>query len=378
MDIYEESLKQHKKHAGKIKIESKVSLSTQQDMSIYYSPGVAAVSKLLATEPKKAREYTSLNNTVAVISDGSSVLGLGNIGPLGALPVMEGKAVLFKKFANIDAFPIVLDTKDPNEIIKTVLNIAPSFGGINLEDIAAPQCFYIEDALKRQLNMPIMHDDQHGTAIVVLAGLINAMKVVNKELSSAKIVVVGAGAAGTAIVKLLSLYASPRMFAVDSKGIISPNRTDLNEEKRTLLKYTNLSGIDGSLDDVIEGADIFIGVSRAGLLTPKMVSTMAKDSIIFALANPEPEIMPDEAKKAGAKIVATGRSDFPNQVNNVLAFPGIFRGALDNQAKIIEDTKIKAAEAIASVVNHPTADEIIPSPLNPHVMGAVAGVFKQN
>ncbi|MCA9350194.1 NADP-dependent malic enzyme [Candidatus Nomurabacteria bacterium] len=378
MDIYEESLKQHKKHAGKIKIESKVSLSTQQDMSIYYSPGVATVSKLLATEPKKAREYTSLNNTVAVISDGSSVLGLGNIGPLGALPVMEGKAVLFKKFANIDAFPIVLATQDPDEIIKTVLNIAPSFGGINLEDIAAPQCFYIEDALKRQLNMPIMHDDQHGTAIVVLAGLINAMKVVKKELSSAKIVVVGAGAAGTAIVKLLSLYASPRMFAVDSKGIISPNRTDLNEEKRTLLKYTNLSGIDGSLDDVIEGADIFIGVSRAGLLTPKMVSSMAKDSIIFALANPEPEIMPDEAKKAGAKIVATGRSDFPNQVNNVLAFPGIFRGALDNQAKITEDTKIKAAEAIASVVNHPTANEIIPSPLNPHVMSAVAGVFKQN
>ena len=378
MDIYEESLKQHKKHAGKIKIESKVSLSTQQDMSIYYSPGVATVSKLLATEPKKAREYTSLNNTVAVISDGSSVLGLGNIGPLGALPVMEGKAVLFKKFANIDAFPIVLATQDPDEIIKTVLNIAPSFGGINLEDIAAPQCFYIEDALKRQLNMPIMHDDQHGTAIVVLAGLINAMKVVKKELSSAKIVVVGAGAAGTAIVKLLSLYASPRMFAVDSKGIISPNRTDLNEEKRTLLKYTNLSGIDGSLDDVIEGADIFIGVSRAGLLTPKLVSSMAKDSIIFALANPEPEIMPDEAKKAGAKIVATGRSDFPNQVNNVLAFPGIFRGALDNQAKITEDTKIKAAEAIASVVNHPTANEIIPSPLNPHVMSAVAGVFKQN
>ena len=378
MDIYEESLKQHKKHAGKIKIESKVSLSTQQDMSIYYSPGVATVSKLLATEPKKAREYTSLNNTVAVISDGSSVLGLGNIGPLGALPVMEGKAVLFKKFANIDAFPIVLATQDPDEIIKTVLNIAPSFGGINLEDIAAPQCFYIEDALKRQLNMPIMHDDQHGTAIVVLAGLINAMKVVKKELSSAKIVVVGAGAAGTAIVKLLSLYASPRMFAVDSKGIISPNRTDLNEEKRTLLKYTNLSGIDGSLDDVIESADIFIGVSRAGLLTPKMVSSMAKDSIIFALANPEPEIMPDEAKKAGAKIVATGRSDFPNQVNNVLAFPGIFRGALDNQAKITEDTKIKAAEAIASVVNHPTANEIIPSPLNPHVMSAVAGVFKQN
>lgn len=378
MDIYEESLKQHKKHAGKIKIESKVSLSTQQDMSIYYSPGVAAVSKLLATEPKKAREYTSLNNTVAVISDGSSVLGLGNIGPLGALPVMEGKAVLFKKFANIDAFPIVLDTQDPDKIIETIMNIAPSFGGINLEDIAAPQCFYIEDALKKKLNMPIMHDDQHGTAIVVLAGLINAMKVVNKELSSAKIVVVGAGAAGTAIVKLLSLFASPRMFAVDSKGIISPNRTDLNEEKRTLLKYTNLSGIEGSLDDVIEGADIFIGVSRAGLLTSKMVSSMAKDSIIFALANPEPEIMPDEAKKAGAKIVATGRSDFPNQVNNVLAFPGIFRGALDNQAKITEDTKIKAAEAIASVVNHPTANEIIPSPLNPHVMSAVAGVFKQN
>lgn len=377
MDIYEESLKQHKIHAGKLKIESKVPLNTKHDMSIYYSPGVAAVSDLLAREPQKAREYTSLNNTVAVISDGSSVLGLGNIGPLGALPVMEGKAVLFKKFANIDAFPIVLDTQDPDEIIETVMNIAPSFGGINLEDIAAPQCFYIEDALKSKLNMPIMHDDQHGTAIVVLAGLINAMKVVNKELSSAKIVVVGAGAAGTAIVKLLSLYASPQIFAVDSKGVISANRADLNQEKKTLLKYTNLSGITGSLNDVINGADVFIGVSRAGLLTPAMVSTMAKDSIIFALANPEPEIMPDEARKAGAKIVATGRSDFPNQVNNVLAFPGMFRGALDNQAKITEDKKIKAAEAIATVIKNPTADAIIPSPLDPSVMDAVANVFKQ-
>ncbi|MBP9813497.1 NADP-dependent malic enzyme [Candidatus Saccharibacteria bacterium] len=377
MDIYEESLKQHKIHAGKLKIESKVPLNTKHDMSIYYSPGVAAVSDLLAREPQKAREYTSLNNTVAVISDGSSVLGLGNIGPLGALPVMEGKAVLFKKFANIDAFPIVLDTQDPDEIIETVMNIAPSFGGINLEDIAAPQCFYIEDALKSKLNMPIMHDDQHGTAIVVLAGLINAMKVVNKELSSAKIVVVGAGAAGTAIVKLLSLYASPQIFAVDSKGVISANRADLNQEKKTLLKYTNLSGITGSLNDVINGADVFIGVSRAGLLTPAMVSTMAKDSIIFALANPEPEIMPDEARKAGAKIVATGRSDFPNQVNNVLAFPGMFRGALDNQAKITEDKKIKAAEAIATVIKNPTADAIIPSPLDPSVMDVVANVFKQ-
>ncbi len=377
MDIYEETLKQNKTHAGKLKIDSKVPLNTKHDMSIYYSPGVAAVNNLLAREPQKAREYTSLNNTVAVISDGSSVLGLGNIGPLGALPVMEGKAVLFKKFANIDAFPIVLDTQDPDEIIETVMNIAPSFGGINLEDIAAPQCFYIEDALKSKLNMPIMHDDQHGTAIVVLAGLINAMKVVNKELSSAKIVVVGAGAAGTAIVKLLSLYASPQIFAVDSKGVISANRADLNQEKKTLLKYTNLSGITGSLNDVINGADVFIGVSRAGLLTPAMVSTMAKDSIIFALANPEPEIMPDEARKAGAKIVATGRSDFPNQVNNVLAFPGMFRGALDNQAKITEDKKIKAAEAIATVIKNPTADAIIPSPLDPSVMDVVANVFKQ-
>ncbi len=387
MDIYEKSLEEHLKHKGKIKVESKVPLNSKEDLSIYYSPGVAGVSSYLAKNPNETFRYTSVNNSVAVISDGSSVLGLGNIGPEGALPVMEGKAILFKKFADIDAFPIVLNTQDPEEVVKTVINIAPSFGGINLEDISAPNCFYVEEQLKERLSIPVMHDDQHGTAVVVLAGLINACKVTGRNLQDAKIVIIGAGAAGVAIAKLLheygkrlekvNGYGGPRMFAVDSKGIIHKERGDLNESKLRLLDFVNLSNTVASVDEVVSGADIIIGVSGPGSITPQMVSAMSKNAIVFALANPEPEIMPDLAKTAGAAIVATGRSDFPNQVNNVLAFPGIFRGALDNRQPITDDIKIKAAEAIASLVKKPSEDEIIPSPLNPAVADAVASVFKK-
>lgn len=377
MDYGEEALKQHKKLKGKIAVSLKDSLEDRKKLSIYYSPGVGAVSSYVAQHPDEAREYTWLNNSVAVISDGSAVLGLGDIGPYGALPVMEGKCMLFKHFAGIDAVPIVLDVHSADEIVAAIKAIAPSFGGINLEDIAAPLCFEIEDRLKNELPIPVMHDDQHGTAIVTLAGLINAMKVTGRKLADAKIVVAGAGAAGTAIIKLLHLYARPRMFVVDSKGIISANRQDLNNEKRTLLQYTNLSGIDGSLEDIIEGADIFIGVSKAGLLTRAMVESMDKQAIIFALANPVPEIMPDEAKKAGAAIIATGRSDFPNQVNNAVAFPGIFRGALDNHVtKITDQHKIAAAEAIAKLVDKPTADHIIPSVTEERLVSAVAHVIR--
>lgn len=373
MDIFEEALQAHKKLKGKISVTPKVDLQTKKDLSLYYSPGVGAVSSLLAEHPEQAREYTALNNTVAVISDGTSVLGLGNIGPIGALPVMEGKAILFKKFGGIDAFPIVLNTQEPNEIIETIINIAPSFGGINLEDFAAPNCFYIESELIKRLNMPIMHDDQHGTAIVVLAGLINACKVVDKKLADCKVVICGIGAAGIAVAKLLHEFAKPEITAVDSLGIINKNRKNLNTEKQMVLEFT--SGPDGSLDDAIAGADIFIGVSRAGLLKPEMVKKMAKDPIVFALANPEPEIMPELAKEAGVKVIATGRSDYPNQVNNVLAFPGIFRGALDTQSLITSDIKMAAAIAIAGIIETPTAEYIIPSPLDPTVVKAVAKVF---
>lgn len=372
MDYAKEALEAHKRLQGKISLALKDTLDSREKLSIYYTPGVAAVSSYVAEHPEQTREYTWLNNSVAVISDGSAVLGLGNIGPYGALPVMEGKCMLFKHFAGIDAVPIVLDVHSADEIVAAVKAIAPSFGGINLEDIAAPICFEVEDRLKAELNIPIMHDDQHGTAIVVLAGLINAMKVTGRELADAKIVVSGAGAAGTAIIKLLHLYAKPRIFAVDSKGVISANRTDLNDEKRQLLKYTNLSGIDGSLEDILQGADIFIGVSKPGLLTAQMVKSMDKDPIIFAMANPTPEILPDEAKQAGAAVVATGRSDFPNQVNNALAFPGIFRGALDNRVTVITDEhKIAAAEAIANLVEQPTADNIMPSVLDPRLVEAI-------
>lgn len=376
MNIYEESLEAHKKARGKVTMQSKVPLETRHDLSLYYTPGVAAVSERLAKHPAETRDYTSTNNTVAVVSDGTSVLGLGNIGPEGALPVMEGKAILFKHFANIDSIPIVLNTQDPDEIIRIVEAIAPSFGGINLEDIAAPQCFYIEEELKKRLSIPVMHDDQHGTAVVVLAGLINAMKVTGKKLSDCKIVLIGAGAAGVAIAKLLNLYACPTIIAVDSKGVITKNRTDLNAEKQILA---TLSKDDGSvtLQDALNNADIFIGVSRPKLLSEELVKTMAKKPIIFALANPEPEILPELAKAAGASVIATGRSDYPNQVNNVLAFPGLFRGALDNQSTITDKHKIAAAEAIAAIVTKPTSDKIIPNPLVDDVTNAVANVFKK-
>lgn len=373
MDINKKAIAQHKKLHGKIEIALKDSLDTREKLSIYYTPGVAAVSSLVAGKPELAREYTWLKNNVAIISDGSAVLGLGDIGPYGALPVMEGKAALFKHFAGIDGVPIVLDVHSADEIVDAVLAIAPSFGAINLEDISAPKCFEIEERVKAKLDIPVMHDDQHGTAIVVLAGLINAAKVTGKNLSNCKVVCVGAGAAGTAVMKLLYKYAKPDILAVDSKGIIAKTRTDLNEEKKSLLNFTNKNNVSGSLADALKNSDIFIGVSAPGVLTQQMIKTMNKKSIIFAMANPTPEIMPDVALEAGAAVVATGRSDFPNQVNNALAFPGVFRGALDNKVKKITDThKIAAAEAIAKLVKKPTVNQIIPSVLDKKVVPAVA------
>lgn len=376
MNYSEEALKKHKELKGKIGISLKDTLDSQDKLSTYYTPGVGAVSTFVAEHPEQARDYTWLNNSVAVVSDGTAVLGLGNIGPYGALPVMEGKAMLFKHFANIDAVPIILDVHTADEIVATVAAIAPSFGGINLEDIAAPICFEVEDRLKELLPIPVFHDDQHGTAIVVLAGLINAMKVTGGDLSKARIVCVGAGAAGTAIMKLINLYASPEILAVDSKGIISKDRSDLNDDKIRLLDFTNKNNVSGSLADALVGANIFIGVSQAGLLTAEMVATMAKDPIVFAMANPTPEIMPDIAASAGVAIMATGRSDFPNQVNNSLAFPGIFRGALDNNVrKITDDHKIAAAKAIAGLVENPDAEHIIPSPMDDRLVPTIAALI---
>lgn len=373
MDYAKNALQKHKELRGKIALELKDTLDSREKLSTYYTPGVAAVSSYVAEHPEETRDYTWLNNVVAVVSDGSAVLGLGDIGPYGALPVMEGKCMLFKHFAGLDAVPIVLDVHSADEIVAAVKAIAPSFGGINLEDIAAPICFEVEERLKAELNIPVMHDDQHGTAVITLAGLINACKVTGKDLADCKIVLVGAGAAGVAIAKLLHLYAAPTIVAVDSKGIISADRTDLNEEKKQLLKFGGNKTSAGSLADALEGADIFIGVSKPGLLTADMIKTMAKDPIIFAMANPTPEIMPDAAKAAGAAVVATGRSDFPNQVNNALAFPGIFRGALDNRVTAItDDHKIAAAEAIAGLIENPTADQIVPSVLTPGLAAVVA------
>ncbi|HTE21557.1 MAG TPA: NADP-dependent malic enzyme [Candidatus Limnocylindria bacterium] len=377
MDYSKEALKKHKKLRGKINISLKDALDSKDKLSTYYTPGVAAVSSYVAEHPEEAREYTWLNNVVAVVSDGSAVLGLGNIGPYGALPVMEGKAMLFKHFAGIDAVPIVLDVHTADEIVAAVKAIAPSFGGINLEDIAAPLCFEIEERLKADLPIPVFHDDQHGTAVVVLAGLINAMKVTGRQLKDCRIVCVGAGAAGTAIMKLIDKYAHPEILAVDSKGIVSSDRTDLNDEKKKLLEFTNHQGVSGTLADALKGADIFIGVSKPGLLTPEMIKTMASDPIVFAMSNPTPEIMPDEAKAAGVAIMATGRSDFPNQVNNALAFPGIFRGALDNKVRMItDDHKIAAAEAIANLVKRPSAEEIIPSVLDERLVPSIAKAIR--
>lgn len=379
MDIYKESLNLHKQLKGKITLSLRDTPDTIEKLSLFYTPGVGGVAKYTAEHPEELRDYSWTNNLVAVVSDGSSVLGLGDIGPQGAMPVMEGKAMLFKHFADIDAVPIVLNVHEPEEIIAVVKAIAPSFGGINLEDIAAPKCFEIEERLKAELNMPIMHDDQHGTAIVVLAGLINAVKVTQKNLDDTRIVVVGAGAAGTAIIKLLNLYTKAEIIAVDSKGILSVHRQDLNEEKHSLLVFTNPNQIDGSLEHALMGADIFIGVSRAGILNTKLIDNMAEHPIIFAMANPDPEILPEHAIGAGAAVVATGRSDFPNQVNNALAFPGIFRGALDNKVNQITDKhKLAAAQAIASLVPNPTAEEIIPKLTHPDLVKTVAAAIVPN
>lgn len=376
-DFKKLALEKHKTLKGKISLQLKDALDTPDKLSTYYTPGVGAVSSYVADNPTHTRDYTWLNNNVAVISDGSAVLGLGNIGPYGALPVMEGKAMLFKHFADIDAVPIVLNTNSADDIVSAVKAIAPSFGGINLEDIAAPVCFEVEERLKTDLDIPVFHDDQHGTAIVVLAGLINALRLRGShDISSSRIVIVGSGAAGTAIARLLADYGATDITMVDSKGIIGPSRTDLNNEKKKLLDFNQL-GRDGNLKDAIKDAHIFIGVSKPGLLTPEMISTMQDKPIIFALSNPEPEILPDAAKQAGAFIIATGRSDFPNQVNNALAFPGIFRGALDNRvSKITTRHKIDTAEAIAGLVESPTTDQIIPSVLDDRLVPAIAKVIK--
>lgn len=372
-----EALKLHKQLRGKLKIEPKRKLTKLTDLHLIYTPGVGSVSEYVAKRPKEARNYTSLNNTVAVVSDGSAVLGLGNLGAVGALPVMEGKAVLFKEFAGLDAWPIVLGTQDPAEIVKAVQAIAPSFGAINLEDIGAPQCFEIEAQLKASLDMPVMHDDQHGTAIVVLAGLINAAKVVGKKMDDMKIVLVGSGAAGNAITKLLALYSRAEILVVDSIGILSKSRKDLDKYKKELLKITNPRDIIGDMHAALAGADVMIGVSKANLINRADVRQMAAKAIIFAMANPNPEILPAEAKAGGAAVIATGRSDFPNQINNALAFPGIFRGALDNQVKQITDThKVRAAEAIAALVPKPTANKIIPSLFDKRLVPAVAKVIR--
>ena len=378
MDYNKLALELHEKYKGKITTSLRDKEELNRDkLSAYYSPGVGAVSQAIAENPADLPKYTWTNNLVAVISDGSAILGLGNLGPKAAMPVMEGKALLFKHFADVDAVPIVLDVHEPEEIIATVKAIAPSFGAINLEDIAAPKCFEIEERLKAELDIPVFHDDQHGTAVVVLAGLINAAKLTGRNLADCKFVVIGAGAAGTAIIKLLNLYGAKNIIAVDSRGIVGKSRTDLNAEKTALLEYVDASQ-SGSIEDAITDADVFIGVSRAGLLTPELVQKMAKDPIVFALANPVPEIMPDVAKQAGVAIIGTGRSDFPNQVNNSLAFPGIFRGALDHGVKKITDQhKLAAAEALANLVENPTVDKVVPTAFDEGVVEAIANVIRQ-
>ena len=377
MDYNKLALELHEKYKGKITTSLRDKEELNRDkLSAYYSPGVGAVSQAIAENPADLPKYTWTNNLVAVISDGSAILGLGNLGPKAAMPVMEGKALLFKHFADVDAVPIVLDVHDPEEIIATIKAIAPSFGAINLEDIAAPKCFEIEERLKAELDIPVFHDDQHGTAVVVLAGLINAAKLTGRNLADCKFVVIGAGAAGTAIIKLLNLYGAKNIVAVDSRGIVGKSRTDLNAEKTALLEYVDASQ-SGSIEDAITDADVFIGVSRAGLLTPELVQKMAKDPIVFALANPVPEIMPDVAKQAGVAIIGTGRSDFPNQVNNSLAFPGIFRGALDHGVKKITDQhKLAAAEALANLVENPTVDKVVPTAFDKGVVEAIANVIR--
>ncbi|MDN7241568.1 malic enzyme-like NAD(P)-binding protein [Planococcus sp. N028] len=371
-----DSLNLHRKHQGKLEVRSKVAVENQYDLSLAYSPGVAEPCKEIAEEPAKVYDYTMKGNTVAVVTDGTAVLGLGNIGPAAALPVMEGKALLFKTFAGVDAFPICLDTTDPETIVNTVKLLEPGFGGVNLEDISAPACFIIEQRLKKEMNIPVFHDDQHGTAIVTLAGLVNALKLTDRTVAETKVVVNGAGAAGIAVIKLLHSYGFNDLMMCDTKGAIFEGRSyGMNPFKEEVGKFTNREKREGLLAEVIQGADVFIGVSAEGALKPEMVRSMNKDSIIFAMANPNPEILPHLAKEAGAKVVGTGRSDFPNQINNVLAFPGIFRGALDVQASDINDSmKIAAVKAIAGLLNEQEirADFIIPPPFDARVAPAVA------
>jgi malate dehydrogenase (oxaloacetate-decarboxylating) len=367
----------HKKLGGKIRTIPAKPVRNREELSTVYTPGVGFVSSYLAKHKDQTRDYTIKGRTIAIVSDGSAVLGLGNLGPEGAIPVMEGKAVLFKSFADLEAFPIVLNTQDADEIVETVIRIAPVFGGINLEDIAAPKCFDIEKRLKEALSIPVMHDDQHGTAIVVVAGLINAAKVVKKSLGSMTVVVSGAGAAGHAVAKLLVLAGVGDVIVLDSKGAIHNKRADLTPHKKELAKLTNKKQLVGGLSEALTGADAVVGVSGPGLMNASHVKRMAKDAIVFGLANPIPEIMPEEAKNGGAAVIATGRSDYPNQINNSLAFPGVFRGAIDNRVrKITDEMKLKAAKALAGLVKKPTADRIVPGPFDKGITQAVAKVIR--
>ncbi len=377
----EEALLLHEQWNGKINTTPKCQVKTRKDLAIAYTPGVAEPCKKIAEDKEEAYRYTIKSNTVAVVSDGSAVLGLGNIGAEAAMPVMEGKAVLFKEFGGVNAFPICLDTQDTEEIIQTVVNIAPAFGGINLEDISAPRCFEIESRLKELLSIPVFHDDQHGTAIVVLSGIINALKVVDKQKEDCRVVVNGAGSAGIAISKLLLRYGFKHLTLCDKSGILNKDTKDLNPVQQEMMKFTNLEGKEGTLADALIGADIFVGVSAPGIVSEEMVASMNRDAILFAMANPVPEIMPDLAKKAGARIVGTGRSDFPNQVNNVIAFPGIFKGALEGRAtKITEEMKLAAALAIASLVSEDELDEehIMPEAFDPRVADIVSEAVKSH
>ena len=375
----EKALQMHKEWNGKLETTAKAHVNSREDLAIAYTPGVAEPCKVIAKDPEAAYTYTMKANTVAVVSDGSAVLGLGNIGALAAMPVMEGKCVLFKEFGGVNAVPICLDTQDTEEIIRSVVNIAPAFGGINLEDISAPRCFEIETRLKELLNIPVFHDDQHGTAIVVLAGIINALKVTGKKKEDCRVVVNGAGSAGVAITKLLLTYGFPHITMCDINGIISKDSPDLNWMQKEMTKVTNLEGRIGLLADALKGADIFVGVSAPNIVTPEMVASMNQDAILFAMANPVPEIMPDLAKAAGAKVVGTGRSDFPNQVNNVVAFPGIFKGALEGRAsQITEEMKLAAAKAIAGLVPEEELNEnnILPEAFDPRVAETVSKAIK--
>lgn len=381
MTTNEKALLMHEKWNGKLETVSKTPVKTREDLAIAYTPGVAEPCKVIAKDKEAAYKYTMKANTVAVVSDGSAVLGLGNIGPYAAMPVMEGKAVLFKEFGNVNAVPICLDTQDTEEIIKAVTYLAPGFGGINLEDISAPRCFEIEERLKEILDIPVFHDDQHGTAIVVLAGVINALKVVGKKKEDCRVVVNGAGSAGVAITKLLLTYGFPNIIMCDKVGIVSKDTEGLNWMQKKMTEVTNLNNETGSLADALKGADIFIGVSAPNIVTPEMVASMNRDSILFAMANPVPEIMPDVAKSAGARVVGTGRSDFPNQVNNVVAFPGIFKGALEGRAtQITEEMKLAAAEAIAGLVpaDKLSDDNIMPEAFDPQVAEVVADAVKSH